>query len=363
MIEPGPMLQTAPSPLPLPLWHGDGLAARSIRFALTVMAPVLAGLWLGDGSWVAYGILVSIFGFLLDTGGPARERLWAVATAGALVLAGSALGTLAHGAPGLTTAVLVLVMMIYGLLESADPAIAFGARLLCISTAIAALFSPLATVDVPAVVIFVGLTWAISVGWDALTGIWRPSVAPRPGALFAHLRATGPERRIFAGVVGLTTAAVLQTATALGLQRPHWALLAIVIVMRADAKLTGTMVRNLLLGTLAGVLLTIGYERLFPTAFGLTIGMVIAALLRWPAHQLNGGLGLGAMAAFILLLLQLVTLHTGIATHAPAVRMIDTALGCAFVLAGIGLNRLACRVLLGRPAKSAPPADPAAPPR
>ena len=119
--------------------------------------------------------------------------------------------------------------------------------------------------------------------------------------------------------------------------------------MRADAKLTWTLVRNLLLGTFAGVLVTIGYERLFPTALGLTVGMVIAALLRWPAQQLNGGLGLGAMAAFILLLLQLVTLHTGAAAHAPEVRMIDTTLGCAFVLAGIGLNRLACRIVLGRP--------------
>ena len=349
MIEPGPTPQTAPAPLPLPLFHGDGLAARSIRFALTVMAPVLAGLWLGEGSWVGYGILVAIFGFLLDTGGPARERLWAIGTAGALVLAGAALGTLAHGSPGLTTLVLVLVMMVYGLLESADPAIAFAARLLCIATAIGALFSPLAAVDVPAVAVFVALTWAISIGWDAAIGIWRPSVAPQPGELIAHLRATGPERRIFAGVVGLTTAGVLYSATALGLERPHWALLAIVIVMRADAKLTWTLVRNLLLGTFAGVLVTIGYERLFPTALGLTVGMVIAALLRWPAQQLNGGLGLGAMAAFILLLLQLVTLHTGAAAHAPEVRMIDTTLGCAFVLAGIGLNRLACRIVLGRP--------------
>ena len=339
MAETSPPILTQPPPAEeLPRWHGDGLIAQSIRFTLTVMAPVVAGALFGADLWVAYALLTGILGYMMDTGGPALPRLGAITAAGVVVLAGAALGTLVSGSIVLITLALAFTGLLYGLVESSHQSAAMAGRFFSITFAVGALYIPLQQIDAVAVGAFVIYTWLVSVAWDLATGMWRPSTAPKLQDIVAYLKATRAERWLFATVVAGSAVAAFLTCKALGLERPNWALLAIVVVLRADAQLSRQMIINLMLGTIVGVAAAFGYNEFFPSPIGLTVGMVIAALVRWPLQQLHGALGLAAMAAFIVLLLQLVSVVTGIETHASQDRLIDITIGCLFGLAAIWIN-------------------------
>ncbi len=77
------------------------------------MAPLFAALLFGEGLWIAYALLTCILGFLLDTGGSARHWLGAIAVAGAVVLAGARLGTLASSNTALIALALAFTGMLY----------------------------------------------------------------------------------------------------------------------------------------------------------------------------------------------------------------------------------------------------------
>lgn len=339
-----PSATSSPSAAPpppggaLPRWHGDGLAGRSLRFTATVMAPMAAGLLLHQNYWVGYALLTCILGFMLDTGGPARQRAALFALAGVIVLAGAALGTRIAGDVWLTATALVATAALYALVEAVHPSAAFAARFFCLATAIAALDVPFQLTDVAVVAAFAAYAWAMSVGWDLATGLWRPSTAPSLRAIAAHLRQTRAERLLFAGIVAVAVAASFAAGRRLGLAHPHWAVFAVVIVLRDDSQFSRRMIVNLTLGTVIGAGAAFLYGAVVTSPAGLMAGITLAALVRWPGQQLHGALGMAAMAAFIVLLLQLVGTLIAMPMHAAADRVIDVALGCAFALAALVID-------------------------
>jgi hypothetical protein len=326
-------------------WHGDGLRARTIRFTLTVTAPLVAGLVVGDGTWIAYGVLTGILAFTIDTGGSVLERVATHLAAGAVILAGAGLGTLAGGSTVTVTAALVLVGMLYALTEQTHPSIALAGRFLCITLPIGALYVPVAPADVAAVAWTVAYSFAISVIWDAAVGVWRPSTGPRLTAVAERLRATGPEIVVFAIVVGAAVAADFLTALNIGVEKAHWALFALVLVVRSDETTGRQLAWHLLIGTPIGAFIALFYSELVPTQFGLAVGMTVAALLRWPAQAIHGCLGFAALTAFIILLIDLIALDTGVDGNPPFERIIDITLGCAFAVAALSVNHAAQRML------------------
>lgn len=326
-------------------WHGDLLAARSIRFALTVMAPIAVGLTVGVDTWLIYAMVTCILAFAMDTGGPARERLLVFAAAGAVIVLGAGLGTALAGHTGLVVAGFALVGALYALVESLHPAAAAGARFLCLTLAVGAIYAPLEGRDLGVVAGFAAYAFLVSLGWDWLTGIPRPSTAPSLPELLARLRATERTRWVFAGAVGTAVPLAFLTCLALGLHRPYWALIAIVIVLRADALSSRRLMAQMLLGTLLGIALAVGYGLLVPYHAALLVGMAVAALLRWPAERRSGALGTAALTAFIMLLLELVAGTLGRAEHDIAERLIDVMVGCGFALVALWLDRLGQAVL------------------
>ncbi len=338
-----------PPPDALPRWHGDGLLARSIRFTLVVMAPIATGIKVGPSMWLAYGLLTCILGYLVDTGGPAPLRFVSIVFAGAVVLAGAGLGTLVSGSTVLIALAVALTGLIYGLVESSHHSIAVAARFLCLSLAFGALYVPLRTPDALSVAAFVVYTWVVSIAWDAATGMWRPAAAPLIKELLARLRATPVERWVFASVVAGAAAAAFLVSKALHLEHPNWAILSIVVVLREDSQLSRRLAIHLVLGTLVGVAAALAYGFIFTSAAALMIGMAIAVLVRWPAQQVSTALGLAAMAAFVILLLQLVALIMGTKSHAPLERLVDVTLGCVFALAAIWINEVAQKGLHRKP--------------
>ena len=138
--------------------------------------------------------------------------------AGAIVLGGAGLGTLASINPVLTAGVLALTGMLYALVESAHPSAAFASRFMCITAALGALYVPLQVNDAAAVVVFVLYAWLVSIAWDIATGIWRPSTAPKLDALLAYLRDTRRERWVFAIIVAVTVSGAFLASWMLGLK-------------------------------------------------------------------------------------------------------------------------------------------------
>ena len=325
---------------PVSRWHGDGLIARSVRFALTVMAPITVGLIVGVDIWLIYALVTCILAFTLDTGGPALHRLGFMSTAGVVVLIGTGIGTLAAGHMGLTVLAFAGVGVLYALVESIHPSAAAAARFMCLTLAIGALYAPLQLTDVAVVAGFVIYAWVISLAWDWVTGLRRPSTAPLPRQVFARLRATERERWVFALAVAVAVPLAFLTSLSLGLHRPYWALIAIVLVLRADAMSSRRLMEQTLVGTALGVAVALLYGHLLPSHTALLLGMAVAALLRWPAQQRHGALGMAVLTVFIMLLLELVAGNVGSATHDIVERLVDMAVGCVFAMVALGLDRL-----------------------
>lgn len=336
---------TALPPPRLPFWHGDAVLSRSLRFTAVLTAPILAALAIGAQGWLAYAVLAGILAFMLDTGGSAPRRLLPALVAGLMILAGGALGTAVRGDPGAMVLALAAAAFLYGLTESLDPVAAIASRFLCLALAIAGQYAPLEQLDPAVIAAMVLYAWLVSVLWDAATGLWRPSTAPGLHTLAARLRATRAERLAFAAITATAAAAAFTTGRALGLEHQNWTVLAIVVVLRADTAASRDMLGSLFLGTLIGVAAALAYVLTFRSAEALMAGMVLAALVRWPLQQMRGSLGLAAMAAFVILLMQLVALKTGTPSYAPLDRLVDITLGCAFAALGLGLNRLAASYL------------------
>lgn len=334
-----PLSQPQPTADAASRWHGDGLIARSVRFAFTVMAPITAGLIVGVDIWLIYALVTCILAFTLDTGGPALHRLGFMGAAGVVVLLGTGIGTLAAGHMGFTVLAFACVGALYALVESLDPSAA-AARFMCLTLAVGALYAPLQLTDVAVVAGFVVYAWAVSLAWDAMSGLHRPSTAPVPREILVRLRATERERWVFALAVAVAVPLAFLTSLSLGLHRPYWALIAIVLVLRADAMSSRQLMGQTLAGTALGVAVALLYGYLLPYHAALLAGMAVAALLRWPAQQRHGALGMAVLTVFIMLLLELLAGNARGATHDIVERLVDMAVGCVFAMVALGLDRL-----------------------
>lgn len=327
------------------LWHGDRLIARSIRFALTVLGPIAAGLIIGLSGWLIYAMVTSILAFSLDPGGRAFSRLGWMALGGLVVIAGAGLGTLAAGHHVLVMLGFAGVGVLYALVESIHPSAAMAARFLCFTLAIGALYLPLAPLDVAVIAAALLYAWLVSLAWDLALGGARPSTAPHLPEVSAALRATSRERRPFAAAVAIAVPLAYLAAVLLGLHRPYWTLIVIVVVLRADAMSSQRLMVEMLLGTLLGIGAALLYGLAFPGHWALLVGMLVAALVRWPAQHLHGALGTAALTAFVMLLLELVAGSVGQAAQDMEARLVDVAVGCAFALVALLLDRLFQRLM------------------
>jgi hypothetical protein len=341
-----PSENASPGQPRLAVWHGDAMLARSVRFALGIMVPIVFGLVSGAERWLAYALLTCILSYLMDMGGAALPRLAHVLFAGLVVVAGGLIGTAAAGHIAFVALALGTTAMLYGLVEGCHPSAASAARFLCLAVTVAALYTPIRGIDVAVVGASALFCWLLSIGWDLTTGLWRPSKAPTQNELADCLQTRRGERLIFAAVTASAVVGSFLLAHTLGLEHLNWAILALVLVLHADAEASWQMLRNLFLGTLLGVAVGWTYGTLLDRPLPLLIGMTIAAIVRWPVQQRNGALGQATMAIFIILLLQLTAHLTGHHSHAPQDRLIDISIGCGLAILALCANAAAQRLLL-----------------
>jgi len=332
----------------------EALWERSVRFALTVTPPVLLAAFLGAQSWLIYALVTATVAFAADTGGRPLARLVPMALGGFVVALGGATATLLGGSTPLLIAAFAVCGVIYALTESAAPVALTLSRFLCFSLAIGALYPPFGVVDLEFIAGTAAAAWLISVGWDGLRRRWRPSTAPSWLRLRAQLRASHRERRIFAVAVAVTIPLTYWTSVSLGLERPYWALLTLVLVLRVDFLSSRKLMVERFLGTVLGVLMAGFYARFFPNRHALMIGIVLAALARWPAQRQADVLGVAVLTMYVMLVIELIATARGDAGGLLEARVLDTAAGCAFALFALGLDRglrwivAACRPIVPR---------------
>src|SRR3954465_15576495 len=82
----------------------DSLTARSIRFAVTVTAPIALNLILGPQPWLVYALVTAIASYSVDNGGSAGLRLAWMGAVAVGILAGAEIGSLVAASHGLTIA-------------------------------------------------------------------------------------------------------------------------------------------------------------------------------------------------------------------------------------------------------------------
>ena len=317
----------------------DSLSARSIRFAITVTAPIALNLMLGPQSWLVYALVTAIASYGVDNGGSGLLRLAWMSAVGAGIVAGAGIGSVVAASQSLTIAAFAFGGVVYALSESGHQATLTLARFFCFGIAIGALYMQIAPLDVAVVFGFVLFTWAVSVGWDLLSGRWRPAELPRLREIFKAMHARLLERWTFAVVLAIAVPVTFLISSATGQQKPYWAMLALVLVLRVDFHSSRQLMVERFFGTVLGVTIAALYAAVLPEHFALMIGLVLAALARWPAQQRHGALGVGAITAFVMLMIELVSSSRGQALILFEARIIDTAIGCGVALLALLLER------------------------
>jgi hypothetical protein len=318
--------------------EADSLPARSIRFALTILAPVGLNLFIGVQPWLVYALIASIASYSVDVGGRAAIRLGWMAAVGAAILLGAGIGSLVANSHPWTILAFAFGGIVYALSESGHQVTLTVARFFCFGVAIGALYARLAWLDIGVVAGFVGFAWAVSAGWDLFSGA-RPPIAPELHEIYRAMQARLLDRWTFAIIVALAIPLAYFLSTASGEQKPYWAMLALILVLRVDFNSSRRLMAERFLGTVLGVVVAALYAVLFPNHIALTIGLVLAALARWPAQQKHGALGVGALTAFVMLMIELAVPSRGQAVPLLEARIVNTAIGCGVALLALGLDR------------------------
>ena len=337
---PAPPPPAARPPAADPLW------ARSLRFTAMLLVPVTVGLSPGGGAWFPYGMLAAVVAFSADTGGRPLPRLaWMAAVAISLALGGM-LGGLVQGSPGWLCLAFAAAGIFYALTESAHPIAMTASRFLCFSLALGALQSPFSLFDLKIVAVVTCVAWLVSIVWDLVAGGYRPSTVPHWREVLRALHARELQRITFAVATAIAIPLAFLASMALSLQKPYWTMLTLVLVLRVDFLSSRKLMRDRFAGTLLGVLVAGTVAVAAPSHLAMLPVLLIAALLRWPAQQQHGLLGVAAMTAFVMLTIEIAAVSAGEALPLLEARILDTLLGCSFALVALVLEHVLRRAVL-----------------
>jgi len=317
----------------------EPVVARGVRFTLTVLTPVVAGLVLGARGWLIYALVSAIVSFAADAGGRPEQRLVCMVTGAACVMVGGALGTLAAGEPVLIGLLFSFAGIIYAITESLDPLALTASRFLCFGIALGALYLPLTPLGAVMLAVACLASWVISCAWDLLRRDWRKWTGPVWATLWHQMRDTRNKRWPFAAAVGIAIPCAYAASLQLGIERPYWAMLTLVLVLRVDFISSRQLMVERLFGTLLGVVVAGGYAAAFSSHEALLVGIVLAALARWPAEQRHGALGVAALTTFVMLVLALASTTPGEVSAFLKARVVDTIVGCVFAVVALYLDR------------------------
>jgi hypothetical protein len=319
------LFKLGPGPLPL---------AVSLRLGVAVGIPLLVGLATGS---VLAGVIAAACALLVtfaDIGTTRVARVGNMVAAGFAILAGGTVGTLLGGTTYADEALVLLSAFIAGWVSASQPGIAAVARLCAIATAVGAGMqftnTGIALAALAGFVIAIGgafLDWWLF-GLSAQENLvdWRAGLRRALGGAGA-----GPR---YAICYAATACVALFVAQSLGVSRPYWATVAVLVVMRREGTVSLKMIVQYMAGTLAGILAAALIVRLVPVLPVIATIAVACAASGRVGLALNPALGFMGFTAFFMLAIDVALQGEAVHMHLLSTRLYDVAVGCVLALLG-----------------------------
>jgi Fusaric acid resistance protein-like len=132
-----------------------------------------------------------------------------------------------------------------------------------------------------------------------------------------------------------TTAGVaLFVAKSLGVNRPYWATIAVLVVMRREGTVSLKIIVQYMVGTLAGILAAALIVHLVSVLGVIALIAVACAAFARVGLALNPALGFMGLTVFFVLAIDIALQGEAIHAHLASTRLYDVSVGCLLALLG-----------------------------
>lgn len=310
-------------PLPIATAARVGAACGLPLFAGILAGQTMAGVIAGAGALLTT---------LADIGVTHRGRAATMAGAVIALLIGGVVGA-RYGASTFADEVLVFAAAVLaGWVSTAHPSISTVARFFAMAVAIGAglqLTDPMA-----AWAALAGGSFAIAVAFVA----WQVNPLPASENMIdwrAGIRAAlagfgaGP---LFAVCYGLAAMGALLVAHHFGVQRPYWAAVTVLMVMRREGLINLRLVLQYMTGSLGGIAVAGLVAALVDPVLALALLATACAASARIGIAMNPALGYAGVTAFFMLVLDIAFRGTPVEAHLLSARLLDVGVGCLIAL-------------------------------
>ncbi len=319
------LFKLAPAPLPFVV---------SLRLGVAVGVPLLGGVATGNGPAGVIAAACALLVTFADIGTTRATRVSTMFAAGFAIIAGGTVGALFGGTTYTDEALVLLSAFTAGWVSASHPGIAAVARFCAVATAVGAgmqftnpeiVLAAIAGATIALASAF--LTWWLF-GLPAQDNLvdWRAGLRRALGGVGA-----GPR---YAICYATTACAALFVAESLGVSRPYWATVAVLIVMRREGTVSLQIIVQYMIGTLAGILAAAVIVRLVPVLPVIALIAVACAASGRVGLALNPALGYMGFTAFFMLAIDVALQGQAIHLHLLSTRLYDVAIGCVLALLG-----------------------------
>jgi hypothetical protein len=271
---------------------------------------------------------------LADIGTTRAVRVGTMISAGLAILAGGTTGGLLGGTTYADEALVLMSAFIAGWVSASHPGVAAVSRFCAVATAVSA-----------------GMPFADPrIAWAALAGA---AIAIATAVLDWWLFGLPPEenlvdwrvglRRALGGVgagpryaicYAMTAGIALLVAKSLGVSRPYWATITVLVVMRREGTVSLKMIVQYMAGTLVGILAAALVVHLVSVLLVIALIAVAGAAFARVGLALNPALGFMGFTAFVMLAIAIALPAEAAHVQLLSTRLYDVAVGCLLALFG-----------------------------
>jgi hypothetical protein len=320
------LFKLAPGPVPVLMF---------VRVALAVGVPMLGFTLAGQPLAAVAGSATAMFATLCDVGTSTRSRTAMMLLGIAAILLGGVAGDKFGGSTGIDEVLVIASAFVAAWVSNSQPGLAVVAHYGAVATAAGVgmqISNPLAAGAVVAGGLW-SLTVGLLVGWLAGLPPSQANMDWRAGLRRALAGADAGPR--FAIAVALSAALALFAASPLGLTRPYWATLTVILVMRREGMVSLKLTLQYLAGTLLGIpLATLLWHAAGGTQRLIAMLATLAAASSRLGMALNPALGFACMTTFMVLAVDLLRVVTDGPVPLVLGRLTDVAVGGALAVAG-----------------------------
>ena len=311
-----------------------GVKAVTVRVMLAVGIPLIGGVLLGHPAAGVVGGTTGLFVTMSDIGSTPPVRLGTMFAGWVAIACGGTLGHMLGGTPNANEVVVLISALIAGWASGAHPGIAAVTRYFAIATAAA---TGMRFAD-PDVMLSLGVGGASS--FAAAFVVWKWSGIPSADNVMDWRAGV---RRAFSGAdsgvrytlcYGAAAAASLFAASSLRVSDPYWATLVVLMVMRREGTVSFKLTIQYAVGTIAGVVIAAAILHWIEVPVLLAVFATMMAALARVGFSINPALGFMSFTMYLLFVVHVIDVSSGIMPHLLGARIYDVVVGCVLAMTG-----------------------------